>query len=493
MAPKRATPDDDESTATSNNVPAASANKRPRRVRNPQTSTSTSDVAPSPDSSSSSELSVPASETPSSTSADTTSDETAQSQESHPVEAAPSDEADEADNSQVGTGALQTANTPSVDGPAQPSGSAAADQPTSTSNQAVDVPAGPLATANPGVSNRAPSVQPGAGASTSALTPLTAARSTPVPMAGSAQLQPLRSCIAVTLSAGRNPSGISAADLDSSFEGREDVGHRIRHMLKLRGSHANAVNLLTADPRLYNGLPRYVVTYDRPPKLVTFFLIGLVTYNGLDDDMPKRGRQLCIAPFNTGFSRGLAVLRHLCGEGYIYMNSYRKGLSISTGGFDSKAGDDRSAARAVLTKDTPGALTHRPLLEHDTDERLVPVRDGRERFSWETFLTDLPAVDHAVICEGMVCAVLFTVGFYKTTQKEAISTRVRKTAGLNIQSIVIIDEKNPFAAGSVIEDYNGELDDGVELDPTLSLAQAINPLIVAQPSEAAYNMDTELA
>ena len=47
-----------------------------------------------------------------------------------------------------------------------------------------------------------------------------------------------------------------------------------------------------------------------------FSLTGIVTRNGLNDLYPERGRELCLAPFDVGLSRALAVLRGLRGKRY---------------------------------------------------------------------------------------------------------------------------------------------------------------------------------
>lgn len=98
--------------------------------------------------------------------------------------------------------------------------------------------------------------------------------------------------------------------------------------------------------------------------------------------------------------------------------------------------------------------------------------------------------------KGMVCAVLFTIGFYKTTPKEAINVTVaRKTAGLNIQGIVVLDKKNPDAAGNAIGDHPIALADimaDVQEDPTLSLEQAIVPNAVAQAPVAIPDANEEM-
>lgn len=109
-------------------------------------------------------------------------------------------------------------------------------------------------------------------------------------------------------------------------------------MIAARGSYADAINLAALQASLINGNTRYAQTFDSPPATAVFTLYGVVTYNGLDveDDSSTRrhGRQICLAPFDLGFGRVLAVLRHLCGEGYFFMNSFRKGLSIATGQFN---------------------------------------------------------------------------------------------------------------------------------------------------------------
>lgn len=108
---------------------------------------------------------------------------------------------------------------------------------------------------------------------------------------------------------------------------------RVMAMLRMPGSHADAVNLAVANASLFNGRPRYVTTYDLPPATAVFSLYGVVTYNGLVDAPDNRGRQVCLAPFDIGLSHALAVLRQLSDEPYLYVGSFRRGISISTGQF----------------------------------------------------------------------------------------------------------------------------------------------------------------
>lgn len=143
-------------------------------------------------------------------------------------------------------------------------------------------------------------------------------------------------------------------------------------MLGMPGSHADAVNLAVANASLFNGRPRYVTTFDRPPATAVFSMYGVLTYNGLIDAADNRGRQVCLAPFDVGLSHALAVLRHLGEQPYFYVQSFRRGVSISTGQFNcehpvprpiademlnttlARPGDDFSVFRSVLTRDSPG-------------------------------------------------------------------------------------------------------------------------------------------
>ncbi|KZV59191.1 hypothetical protein PENSPDRAFT_672523 [Peniophora sp. CONT] len=310
------------------------------------------------------------------------------------------------------------------------------------------------------------------GAQASTATNGKAKQATPVPRAPA----PLKSSLAITLRGGGVPGIIEAASLSEAFVSREEGGERIWKMLRLPGCYPNAVNLANADPTLFNGSTRYVTTYDRPPETAVFYLHGIVTHNGLDDDNPTRGRQICMAPFDLGLSRALAILRRFCGDGYFFMNSFKKGLSFSTGNFNSRVGDDLNAFRPVLTRDTP-----------------VPVYDGRERFLWSKY-DELPRLSVYEVDKGMVCAVLFTIGFYRTTAKNSIvRSVVRKTASLNLQAVVILDNPNPYNTAEGIAELDGPLDEGVQLDPSLLLASAINPGAVAQAPSRSYDAHEEMA
>ncbi|VDC00603.1 unnamed protein product [Peniophora sp. CBMAI 1063] len=212
---------------------------------------------------------------------------------------------------------------------------------------------------------------------------------------------PLKSGLAVTLRGGGSPGIVEAVKLSDAFLGRDEVGERIWNMLRLPGAHPNAVNLAAADPTLFNSSTRYVTTYDRPP-------------------------ETAVSIRCRSFARALAVIRRFCGDGYFYVNTFRKGFSFTTGNFNSRLGDDLNAFRPVLTRDTP-----------------VPIYDGRERFLWPQY-EKLPRLPQYEVDKGMVCAVFFTLGFYKTTPKDAIVRNVvRKTAGMNLQAVIILDNPNP--------------------------------------------------
>ena len=97
-----------------------------------------------------------------------------------------------------------------------------------------------------------------------------------------------------------------------------------------------------------------------------------------------------------------------------------------------------------------------------------------------------------VVERGMVCAVLFTLNFYKTTPKDGIATRIiKKTAGFNLQSIVILDDANPYTA-DLIGDFVGPSSPDVEVDRSLALERAINPQAVAQAPRAVFDPDEPL-
>lgn len=124
----------------------------------------------------------------------------------------------------------------------------------------------------------------------------------------------------------------------------------------------------------------------------------------------------------------------------------------------------------------------------------VPVRDGREPFAWRDYLQELPSLDEDMITRGQVCAVLFTVNFYTPKQvKDGLSSKVKKAVSMNLQSIVLVDEENPFCTSSAIEDFDfsGPVGDGVEQDPAVSLEHAIKPLLVANPSTSMSQDDED--
>lgn len=83
--------------------------------------------------------------------------------------------------------------------------------------------------------------------------------------------------------------------------------------------------------------------------------------------------------------------------------------------------------------------------------------------------------------KGMVCAVLFTINFYGTSAKETISKKVvPKTAGLNLQAVVVLDDKNPHATANMIGSHDIPLSDDVQPDYTNLTERAINLNAVIQ-------------
>lgn len=97
-----------------------------------------------------------------------------------------------------------------------------------------------------------------------------------------------------------------------------------------------------------------------------------------------------------------------------------------------------------------------------------------------------------MITHGQICAVLFTINFYPLKQvKEGLSMKVKKAVSLNLQSIVLVDEANPYHAPDSIDEFHGYLDDDVEQDSNVTLNHAIKSQIVARPPKAMSHNDPD--
>ena len=123
----------------------------------------------------------------------------------------------------------------------------------------------------------------------------------------------------------------------------------------------------------------------------------------------------------------------------------------------------------------------------------VRVKDGRDRFRWGNW-EDLPELGESYLEKGMVCAVLHTINFYPTpTSKECIRRNVvRKTAGLNIQAVIVLDDKNPYATATTITDRVVPLPPDVANDPAVDLELAVNRNAVIQPPVAQHDPNEAL-
>lgn len=118
----------------------------------------------------------------------------------------------------------------------------------------------------------------------------------------------------------------------------------------------------------------------------------------------------------------------------------------------------------------------------------VPVYDGRNRFFWSKY-AELPPLPECDAEKGTVCAVLFTLNYYAAPQKSTlVKTVLRKCAGLNLQAVVLLDDKNPHASGSLtIGGHDIPLGAHVEPDVTATISRAIVPNAVVHAPVAVHN------
>ena len=104
----------------------------------------------------------------------------------------------------------------------------------------------------------------------------------------------------------------------------------------------------------------------------------------------------------------------------------------------------------------------------------VKVYNGKGGFFW-TKHRELKRLQESDVQKGMICAVLFTINFYSTSDKTALNMHVvQKTAGLNLQSIVVLAD-NPNASQDTIGTHDLPPCDDVEVDAAVTVERAINP------------------
>jgi hypothetical protein len=111
--------------------------------------------------------------------------------------------------------------------------------------------------------------------------------------------------------------------------------------LKSKGNFPAAVNLAVCDPADFVTNERFVRTAMAcrdgfPPSIAIFFLTGVVTFNGLDSDLTKI-KQICVAPFTSGWTRSMAVCRQFFDSQYLGVNSFMNGVSFATAKYLSKS------------------------------------------------------------------------------------------------------------------------------------------------------------
>ncbi|KZV67537.1 hypothetical protein PENSPDRAFT_667022 [Peniophora sp. CONT] len=289
----------------------------------------------------------------------------------------------------------------------------------------------------------------------------------------------MQECVGVTTEGGQGKA-VLTADLSRAVPTDEGARQRILRIVENEGHPEAALNLARQPAgRLVHNLARVrqVATTDRKYRAALLSLAGIVTYNGLvrdnegeEDDHPK---QVCLAPFKNSFPRALANCRQVFGTRYLFMNSYRTGISFSTGRFRN-------------TRIGNGKPTFQPLLPRNVK---IPVYDARTKeFRWKKYHT-LPTLEEDQLQIGMPCIVLFTLGKYDMkADKPGINTQtVQYAASLNLQSVIILRDSDGGIRGNAIGNF--ELDySGIQRDPDLALANALaEPLLVpvVAPQEVA--------
>ncbi|VDB96198.1 unnamed protein product [Peniophora sp. CBMAI 1063] len=402
----------------------------------------------------------------------------------------------------TGAGSRGTADVAATPDPSIPANSAST-QVRTTMDPPTHAPAHVLQTAVPttsgtgtanahasGSSNAPRSVPSEALASASSGKPIDAASGSSFTPAGhppeeSDTSSVLQECIAVTSEGGEGKL-VLTTDLSRALPSDEAGRQRILKIIEDPGKHEGALNLASQpiDTLVYNPTRgvRQVTTTKNRSRAALLFMAGIITHNGLQrregDSEKNFAKQVCLAPFKDNFARVLATCRRVLGKKYIFMGSYRTGVSFSSGRHNTSRTDRTPAFNPVLARNAE-----------------VPVFDARTKsLKWKTCLVKLDRLQESDVIVGMPCIVLFTLGRYSlTSRKPGINPNTVKDAlSLNLQGVIVLHDTDPAisadAVGSFQLDYTG-----IQRDPSLSAAQAIQqqPLqVLLTPGEVqASEMD----
>ncbi|KAA1471067.1 hypothetical protein DENSPDRAFT_880176 [Dentipellis sp. KUC8613] len=201
------------------------------------------------------------------------------------------------------------------------------------------------------------------------------------------------------------------------------------------------INLALANPVMFVKRGQFVALKDDVNHAAaTFFMLGTVSECRVINF--SVAKQICFTPFNCLWPRSAAVLGSILRCKKLYVQTFNKGITISTA--RQKSSTDASSSSPVKS---PRRVKKQKMKAVLWPEDEVPLYDGRKAFTIGKY-RELNQIDYDITPNSAVIAI-FTVGTFPLAESKRPTdeTSIEDSLSFNIQSVVLLEEQLSTAPG----------------------------------------------